>query len=189
MNLKMKKWKPSGELCVTKLVSEPRFETKLYCIHTISQFLLAPVKGTLKNPVIVRTWSTKRLQRLLARVSTGTTFPRVFWHSLSKTLQFTQQKLNIYWHTYKVNESMWSNVHVLYNHCIIIKNYVYRIKVIHTIYWNAHIKQNIKYIVYKEGHIYMFSVSLKNNWHTSMHEFKAHSMMIWFAYIIKWLPL
>ena len=31
-------------------------------------------------------------------------------------------------------------------------------------------------------------VLLKNNWYISLSKFKAYSLMVWFTYIVKWLP-
>lgn len=78
----MRKWKPSGELCVTKLVSEPRCETKLCCIHTISQFLLA------------KSSDSKDMKYEDASKTAGKS---VNWYNLSKSiLTFSVKNLTIY---------------------------------------------------------------------------------------------
>lgn len=33
-----------------------------------------------------------------------------------------------------------------------------------------------------------FPVLLKHNWHRSLYKFMVYSMMIWFTYVVKWLP-
>lgn len=44
-------------------------------------------------------------------------------------------------------------------------------------------------IVKKKNISSVFSPSLlRTNWHTSLYMFKAYSLMVWFAYIFKWLP-
>lgn len=35
---------------------------------------------------------------------------------------------------------------------------------------------------------FFFTALLRNNWHTSLYNLKAYSMMIWFTFIVKWLP-
>ena len=34
----------------------------------------------------------------------------------------------------------------------------------------------------------LFLILLRNNWHTSLCRFKAFSAMVWYTYIVKWLP-
>ena len=47
---------------------------------------------------------------------------------------------------------------------------------------------NFRYLIYKWNHYLFFLVLLRNSLHESLCRFKVYSMIVWFIYIVKWLP-